>query len=70
MTEIMQIYQHFKKYQIEHEKKHPPKGEALAKKWEEFKENQKKLAEMKKEQANAPAGEKEAKEPKQEVVKE
>jgi hypothetical protein len=33
------IYQHFKKYQIEHEKKHPSKGEALAKRWEEFKEN-------------------------------
>lgn len=30
------VYQFFKKYQDEHEKKFPPKGAALAKRWEEF----------------------------------
>ena len=42
-----QIYQHYKKYQIEHEKKFPPKGEALAKKWDEFKKKQEELHKMK-----------------------
>jgi len=31
------IYQFFKKYQDEHQKKHPSKGLALEKRWDEFK---------------------------------
>jgi len=34
-----QIYRYFKKYQLEHEKKFPPKGKELEKRWEEFRVN-------------------------------
>ena len=61
-----QIYQHYKKYQIEHEKKFPPKGEALAKKWDEFKKKQEELHKMKAEkEAEAKANPMQKKEPEQ-----
>ena len=41
------MYQFFKKYQVEHEKKFPSKGEELAKRWKNFEENQKKVITMK-----------------------
>jgi hypothetical protein len=36
----LQIYRYFKKYQIEHEKKHSPK-EGTKKRWDEFHKQQK-----------------------------
>lgn len=35
----LQVYQFFKKYQDEHEKKFPPKGDELAKRWDQFKKD-------------------------------
>jgi len=63
---VQQIYQHYKKYQIEHEKKFPPKGEALAKKWKAFEEKQKELHKLKAEKdAEAKANPVQKKEPEQ-----
>lgn len=36
---FVQVYQFYKKYQDEHEKKFPSKGEALAKRWDQFKKD-------------------------------
>ena len=48
---ILQVFNFFKKYQEEHYKKFPPKTEELKKKWNEYNEQQKKLAEIKKQNA-------------------
>ena len=47
----VQIYRYFKKYQSEHEKKFPSKGDALKKRWAEYEEKAKKVQQMKMEQA-------------------
>ena len=49
----VQIFQTFKKYEADHHQRFPPKGEALEKRWEEFRENQRKLHEQKKAAAEA-----------------
>jgi len=35
------VYQFYKKFQVEHEKKFPSKGEALAQRWKKFEEGAK-----------------------------
>jgi hypothetical protein len=44
----LQIYRYFKKYQVEHEKKFPPKGKELEKRWDQFRANQEKVKEAQK----------------------
>ena len=47
------MFNFFKRYQAEHYKKVPSNTEELKKKWNEYNENQKKLAEIKKQEAEA-----------------
>lgn len=65
---MLQVYQFYKKYQIEHEKKFPSKGEALEKRWEAFRAKQEQAAKDAKEKAKE-IEEKGADEPKVQEVK-
>lgn len=47
------VFNFFKRYQAEHYKRVPSNTEELKKKWNEYNENQKKLAEIKKQEAEA-----------------
>ena len=50
---FFQVFNFFKRYQAEHYKRVPSNTEELKKKWNDYNENQKKLAEIKKQEAEA-----------------
>jgi len=62
------VYQFYKKFQVEHEKKFPSKGEALALRWKKFEEDAKKAKEVQEKQA-AEVKQTSAEEPKIQEIK-